>query len=231
MLGKVLEIRDFSIVVVADNHSPSILNPDFLKYNHIVPTDWELAMPPICIPPLSQVVFKNGVNIVAQSDRVTFWEDFETDDFSVKVPEVSSKYVDVLPYIDYRGIGLNFSGHVVADKEEDTQDFFLNRLIASGAWKSFQGNSPDVAVKFTYPTNSGYLTMAVESGILGESPDTELVPVLIFQANFHRKISGSTNQEKTSQVKEYIKNWQTDLNTFKSLVSDTFLFSDEGKDL
>lgn len=223
MMNKVVEIQDFSIVVVADNQSPSILNPDFLKYNHIVPAQWELAMPPICTPPVSQVVFKNGVNIVAQSDGVTFWEGFEPDNFSVEVPEVAYKYIEVLPYIGYRAIGLNFTGHVVIDKHDDLQNFILNKLIASGSWKNFQGNSPHVSIKFTYPMENGYLTIAVEEGGIQDNPNTQLLPVLIFEANFHRDISDSTNQEKTSQVKKYIQNWKIDFNTFKSLVEETFL--------
>lgn len=231
MLSKFVEIQDFSIVVVADNQNPSILNPDFLKYNHIVPAEWELAMPPICTPPVSQVIFKNGVNILAQSDRVTFWEAFEPDDFLVKVPEVSSKYVEALPYIGYQAVGINLTGHIVADKEDDAEYFVLNRLIASGAWKSFQGSSPDVAVQFTYPMDDRALSITIQGGFLEEAPDNKPVPIVIFTANFHRNISGSTYEEKVSQLKEAIQSWETDFNTFKSLVEGTFIFSDEGKEL
>lgn len=223
MLDKIVEIREFSIVVVADNQSPTILNPDFLKYNHIVPAEWELAMPPICTPPISQVVFKNGFNIVAQADKVTFWQPLDAENLLINVPEVSQKYVEALPYISYRAIGINLTGHVVADKEEDTQNFILHNLIAPGNWKNFQGYAPDVLVQFVYRLENGTLMIAVQRGIIQENPENGASHILIFAGNFHRDVSGISNEEKFQYVKEAIQSWETGVNTFKSLVEEIFL--------
>ena len=61
-----LDIQELAAVVVARNHNPTILNPDFLKYNNIVPANWELAESPLCTPPVAQVKYTNGISIVAQ---------------------------------------------------------------------------------------------------------------------------------------------------------------------
>jgi hypothetical protein len=49
-------IQDLTLVVVARNHNPTILNPDFLKSTHIVPEHWELAAPPFCVEPVASAI-------------------------------------------------------------------------------------------------------------------------------------------------------------------------------
>lgn len=188
MLSTNVEVRDFSIVVVAENQNPSILNPDFLKYNHIVPADWELAMPPICTPAVSQVVFKNGVNIVAQSDKVSFWEVLDTEHIVFTVPEISCKYIDIVSYLDYRAVGININAHIILEKKEENQDTVLTKLITSGKWKNFQGKSPNAVVQFTYKLDNANLTIAIQEAVIPKMPNNELVPIINFSGNFHRDL-------------------------------------------
>lgn len=218
---KNLEIQDFSIVLVAANQSPSILNPDFLKYNHIVPAEWELGMPPISIPPLSQVAYKNGFNIIAQEDRITFLQ--SDNKFLAEVSEVSFKYVDTLRYLNYQAIGINFSGYVILNKVEKSYDFILEELIAPGAWKSFQGSSPSLAIQFTYQLSDVTLTVSVQRGNMEDSSNNIVTPLLLFSANFHRDLVNIVDEERILEVKRIIQSWETDFKLFHSLVEDTFL--------
>jgi hypothetical protein len=218
---KVLEIQSFSMVLVAVNQNPSILNPDFLKYNDIVPVEWDLGMPPISTPALSQVVYKNGFNIIAQGDKITL---LQSDNKSLtEVSEVSFKYVDTLPYLNYQAIGINFNGYVILDKIEKSYDFILDKLIAPGAWKSFQGSSPSVAIQFVYPLSDATLSVGVQRGNMEDSFNNIVAPVLLFSANFHRDVVNSIDEERVLEVKKIIQSWQADFNTFHSLVEDTFL--------
>ncbi|MEH2058497.1 MAG: hypothetical protein V7K97_20560 [Nostoc sp.] len=223
MLSKNVEVRDFSIVVVADNQNPSILNPDFLKYNQIVPPDWELAMPPICTPALSQVVFKNGVNVVAQSDRVTFWEALDNDNLVFQIPEISCKYIDIVPASDYRAVGININAHLLIANKEDNQDTVLTKLISQGKWKNFQGKSPNAVVQFTYQLDSANLMIAIQEAIIQQNHNNELVNVLNFSANFHRELINGSYPEKISYVKNVIQYCKSDFEIFISFVEEAFL--------
>jgi len=66
-MPKRLIISELAIVVAAQNHNPTILNPDFLKHSQIVPKEWVLREPPLCTEPLARVAYTNGVTLVAQS--------------------------------------------------------------------------------------------------------------------------------------------------------------------
>ncbi|MEH1892183.1 MAG: hypothetical protein V7K92_22935 [Nostoc sp.] len=223
MLGKNVEVRDFSLVVMADKQNPSILNPDFLKYNQIVPPDWELAMPPICTPPVSQVVFKNGVNIVAQSDRLTFWEVLDADNLVFEIPEIVCKYIDIVPYVDYRAVGININAHIIKEEKEDNQDTVLAKLIASGKWKQFQGKSPNTVVQFTYPLDNGSFTISIQEVVISKIQNNELVPVINFSANFHRDLIKTNYLERVSYLKNIIQSWKTDFDIFIFFVEEAFL--------
>lgn len=218
-----VEVRDFSIVVVAENQNPSILNPDFLKYNQIVPPEWELAMPPICTPAVSQVVFKNGVNVVAQSDRVSFWEALDTEHLDFKVPEISCKYIDVVPSVDYRAVGININAHLIIENKEDNQDIILDKLIASGKWKSFQGKSPNAVVQFNYKLeNDTNLMIAIQEVVI-QNNNSDLVNIINFSANFNRELTNGTVPERISYMKNIIQSWKNDFDNFISFVEETFL--------
>jgi len=222
MLSKNVEVRDFSMVLVAENANPSILNPDFLKYNHIVPDDWELAMPPICTPPVSQVVYKNGVNIVAQPDKISFGEFIDTEKI-YKIPEISSKFVDVVPNLNYQAIGINFNAHILVEQKDKEQDIVLTKLIAAGKWKNFQGKSPNTVVQFVYQFGDSNFTIAIQEALMQNPPDDQQTPIMTFAANFHRQLVGINLQEKTTHLKKVIQSYQSDLNKFICFIEENFL--------
>jgi hypothetical protein len=92
-----ITIQELALALIAKNHSPTLLNSDFLKYSGIVPSDWELARPPIFSPQISQVAFTNGINIVAQSNAITFIESLSTKpQEDIKIPAIIRKYVEAL---------------------------------------------------------------------------------------------------------------------------------------
>ncbi|KYC35713.1 hypothetical protein WA1_07865 [Scytonema hofmannii PCC 7110] len=223
MLNKNVEIRDFSIVVVGDKQNPSILNPDFLKYKQIVPSDWELAMPFICTPALSQVVFKNGVNVVVQSDRVTFWEVSDSDNPVFQIPEIFCKYIDIVPAVDYRAVGININADLLVENQENNQDTVLSKLISEGKWKNFQGKSPNTVVQFTYQLDNTNLVIAIQEAIIQKNSKNEIGNVLNFSANFHRELINGTYPERISYVKNIIQLYKRDLDTLLSFIEQAFL--------
>lgn len=64
------QVQELLIVIAVRQQNPSILTADFLKYTGIIPSDWELARPPVLTNTAAQVVYQNGVSIVAEVNRV-----------------------------------------------------------------------------------------------------------------------------------------------------------------
>lgn len=220
---KSLSVRDFEVVIVAQNHNPTILNPDFLTHSQIVPSEWELAEPPLCADPVAQVKYKNGIRILAQPQTVTFGQSLigraEAD---ICVSEIASKYVSALPHVDYRAVGTNPKGHVVTDSVEEAQRFAIDRFVAPGPWTQFGDQPVRASVQFTFAVNGAVASFRMEWGSL-PLPDSDGVPAVLFAANFHRDIQETRPPERVARVVEILRGWRSDLDTFHHVVEHVFL--------
>src|SRR4030043_307057 len=106
-----ITLTNFSIVVLAQAHNPSILNPDFLKNNNIVsPTFTPKTV--VCSMPVAQVVYDEGISILAEFERLQFIDTIpERIPGGSPIPEIAVRYVDTLPHVRYTAVGINFIGH------------------------------------------------------------------------------------------------------------------------
>ena len=100
-------LRSVSVVVTAEFHNPSILNPDFLRIRGIVPQDWNVAET-ITTPPISVVKYDNGVEWTVDQSRLTVAESSgpEFGD-TYRVHGLVVNYLRQLPHVPYRSLGLN----------------------------------------------------------------------------------------------------------------------------
>lgn len=220
-MEKKLNLQELTIVIVARNHNPTILNPDFLKYNGIVPDSWELSEGIVSSDLMSRVAYKNGISIIAQLDKLILTEALgDKTDQQIQGPTIVLKYVESLPKVDYRAAGINVRGHVKTDSQEEAQGFVSGSLITEGPWKTYQGQAPIVGVQFRYPREDGALTIRVDDSEFAEDDNT--TPCLLFASNFHHDIQGNPD-ERVGRVKEVILSWKSCLDTFRSLVAEVFL--------
>lgn len=218
-----LELFEISVVVLARNHNPTILNPDFLISNKIVSRDWELSEPPVCAYPVAQVKFKNKINIVAQLDKLIFSQNITGKTLEeVQINRIARTYVENLPHVDYRAVGINPKGFVKVQSREEAEKFVSDKLIVSGPWKTFKNMPSNVITQFKYLLADGSLSIKIENG-LSTLPDQEEFPVIFFGANFHHETVGETTKEKTDHVTKVINFWQKDIDDFLSFVNESFL--------
>ena len=121
-------LHSVSVVVTAEFHNPSILNPDFLKFRGIVPQDWNVAET-ITTPPVSVVKYDNGVEWTVDQSRLTVAERSgpEFGD-SYRVHGLVVKYLRQLPHVPYRSLGLNCQ---VRTPQTNPQRWLIKRFGAS----------------------------------------------------------------------------------------------------
>ena len=222
-----VELAEFSIVVLARSHNPTILNPDFLVYNGIVPEDWELEVDPICTEMVSRVVFANGVAIVTQPDRVIFTHTFglEHPD-QVGLPETVSKYVKILPHVGYRALGMNPKGYVMLASEQACQTY-VESFVSPGPWRDFGIKKPKYSVRFTYEIEGWISNLTVDLGKV-RVLDSKETPVVRFESNFHHEIVGENPKDRLQDLCGSIDNWEDVLRNYTNLVENVF-FKSEAK--
>jgi len=220
-----ITIQELALSLTAKNHSPTLLNSDFLKHSGIVPADWELARPPIFSPQISQVSFTNGTNIVAQSNAITFIESLNSkSQETAKIPDIARKYVETLPRTDYQTLSVNPRTFVTFEggNENAAREFITSNLLAKGTW-SDAGKSPvKAAVNLVYSLERGELNLSVAEALL-QLQDAEPTPAVLFSGSFQYEIAGELEGEKLQHLYKLLENWQPDLEAYREIVNQRFL--------
>lgn len=133
------KLDNVSVVILAQEHNPAIVNPDFLKTKGIVKNNWDIDnnAPTFSTPTLSLICFKNGVQWQVSPEKCTIAEKVESVEFkgSYLVQECAKKYVKTLKYIPYTALGINWNLSLDV-KEEDLQNWIKTRFLKSGKWQN-----------------------------------------------------------------------------------------------
>ncbi|MDJ0620793.1 MAG: hypothetical protein QNJ63_29330 [Calothrix sp. MO_192.B10] len=221
-MNKKLEIQELAIAIAAKNLNPTVLNPDFLKYSGIVPQDWEFARQPVYTNGLVQILFNNGLGIVAQSNRITIAEVLGTKNYeSVQVAEIACQLVEKLSQIEYANVGVNPRGFVTFDSEEKSHQYLCNNLLSAGAWQEFGEGKMNAGLQLSYPLKRGQLNLGINQANI-KFPE-QVVPAILFSGSFNYSLIGETPGERVQNLQQLVQNWQESVNTFEKLVTEKFL--------
>lgn len=223
-MSQTLITQEFGIIIAAKNHKPTILNPDFLKYSGIVPTEWELARQPIYTQSVSQVAFTNGIVIIAEPTRVMFIEAIENKPVEeIAVAAIAKKYVEALPNVEYEAVGINPRGYVAFEKDIDAARLFITEtLLSAGSWQE-AGTSPVRAtLNLAYTLERGPFYLSVNEAAL-RNPDETSTPIVLFSGSFSYEVKSETPVERKNSIHQGIDNWQADLLAYQEIISNKFL--------
>lgn len=208
--GPSIELVEFSIVVLATPNNPSILNPDFLQYNEIVGSDWQVLQDSlISNPAFAQVAFEGGLIVKAYPERVIF----EQSGGELVVPEVAKRYFQQVPYFPYSGIGINPKFFLRSTGEH--LPLMENIVRDQGAWMSFKDVAPTVQPKliYRYEERTIFLDVAHIERTIGDQTSSGI----LFQANVHRDVDGPNAQVRNKQLQSILDSWEDDLEDVRQL--------------
>ncbi|KST66844.1 hypothetical protein [Mastigocoleus testarum] len=221
-MNQPLTVQELVIVVAAKNLKPSILSPDFLKYSGIIPGEWEFAKKPVVNNNEARFSFKNGVNIIAEPHRVIFAEGItkKTDDMVI-IPEITRKYTQVLPGLDFQGIGINPRGFVAFAQEDAGRRFITDKLLSPGDWQDEGEVAMRASLNLMYKLQRAPLALNITEAALNQK--NKSIPIVIFSGSFSYQITGNSTEEKLSCANQVVENCFTDISTFSDLINNKFL--------
>jgi hypothetical protein len=222
---KKINLQELALVIAVKEIDPTLITPEFLKYSQVVPADWEVAGQPIRNFQGSQVTFQNGVSVIAQPQRISFAElavDKEAD--ALISAQLAVKLVDVLPSLNYVGVGINLRGYI--DFGSDTRqarDFMFQNLLAPGAWKQL-GNAPvQAGINLGYTFDDRRLNLTINEATL-QTPDRQTNEIALFNGNFDYDVATTiAPAAHTQRIKQIVSNWQRDFELYKEVVGQFML--------
>jgi hypothetical protein len=191
----------------------------------MVPPDWELARPPILGPQISQLAFTNGINIVAQSNAITFIESLSAKPLEdTKITAIIRKYVEALPRTDYQTLSINPRSFVTFEEgdENAASEYITSTLLSKGTWFEVGKSPVKAAVNLVYSLEQGELNLSVAEALL-QLQDAEPTPAVLFSGNFQYEIAGELEGEKLQHLYRLLENWQPDLEAYREIVIKRFL--------
>lgn len=208
---------ELSIVLVANQNDPSILNPDFLRHNGIVDTGLQLKEPPISTPMFSQAIFEGDVGIRAEPNRFVFEQRGQplTED-ACTIPEISERFLKTVSNVPYSAIGINPRSVKLSNKA--TRYSVTDTLIEGGKWMSFKDVQPDVHLKAIYNYEKRTITLDV-GGVEAKGNDGTMSSGLLFHANIHRNIGANEQGQRIEEVLSILSAWKNDISDFNDLVA------------
>ena len=216
-------IEELTISIVIKNLNPTMLSNEFLTMSGIVPADWELARQPVTNPRGSQVSYKNGVNVIAQPNTISFVEAIANKDVKqLQFAQIADKYVHKMSNAEYQG--LSISPKIIAPfPEEDSGKNFINeKLLGQGPWRDFGNTPPQAAMELFYQLEDCQLGLKVNPARLQQPNDT-VISAVLFAGNFAYNMTNITGEEKIKKLSQKINNWDQDLDIFRELIYEKFL--------
>lgn len=212
------ELLQFSIVVSGDAHNPTILNPDFLAIQGIVPHAWGWEVRQVITTPMmSMVQYVTGVLLQVQPDSLqvaTAGPDVHPT--RSKIPEIALGYVKTLPHVHYTGLGINFHSALILENPAET---IRDQFLRAGPW-STNHKLAGAGIRLLYPlAPTGRLLLSIDGGDVQQRGEDE-APVskqaMLINANFHRD---TTAHPATEEIERYLEGIHGDLNLYEALLS------------
>jgi len=220
--------EELAISIAARNFGPSVASLDFLQLSGVVPKDWQLARKPAANRQAAQLVFQNGVSILAQENTITVSQALTKNSDSgasttPEVPGLVDRYLDKLSEAEYQAVTISPRILVAFPPGDDTaQSFIVNRMFAPGPWRDIGTAPVQAAVNLFYQLDRCRLTLAVNQAMIRQ-PEKPMMPALLFAGSFIYPASGADTSAKIAGMHHSISMWSSDVNAFREIVHQKFL--------
>ncbi|MGY6530642.1 MAG: hypothetical protein ACXITR_12030 [Cyanobacterium sp.] len=218
-------IEELTLGIPIKNFNPTMVSAEFLQMGGVIPSDWEVTQTPIISPSGTQIIYQNGLKIVAQPGIINFIEGLGNKDMKdLNVANVAIKYIEKLSNAQYQGLSICPKIIVPFSGEENAGKKLINKeFLKSGNWSEFEGVEPQSALNLFYNLQGCSLAVNINPARLQQSNNI-VTPAILFAGNFTYKfdaIQGTEDRLKMLTTK--INSWQENLNTFRVLVNEKFL--------
>jgi hypothetical protein len=218
-----LILQELGIVVAMQQPNPNLVTAEFLKLSGIIPADWQLAREPINTDSAAQLLFTNGVSIVAEPNRIMFGENIgERDISTLTVAQVAHNYTEIFKLAKYAAIGINIRSYSPQASIQSATQYINHQLLASGSWQNYGTAPVQAALSLVYTLPGRQLNLDIAAAGM-QFAEQEITPVILFSGNFRYNLASSGLGETAAAVGRVLTNWQTDLSAYCELITDRFL--------
>jgi hypothetical protein len=218
-----LILQELGIVVAMQQPNPNLVTAEFLKLSGIIPLDWQLAREPINNDNLSQLLFTNGVSIVAESNRIMFGENIGDKDINtLTVATIAQRYLDIFKLAQYSAIGINIRSYSPQSTIQSATEYINQQLLCNGNWQKYGTAPVQAALNLVYTLTGRQLNLDVAAAGI-QFAEQEITPVILFSGNFSYNLTTPEPANNLASANQVLATWQNDLSAYCELITDRFL--------
>ena len=204
-----------TITLGAPGIDPGHINPDFLKYNGIVDSDWQVERPVIIEPGVSLVRYDNGLAFSAGESyiRVVHTGSSLTRE-TIFTADVMQRYLEVAPWpVEYHCVMTDWRG--IIRFNEDGLDLPASPLHSLAQKAQFGGIVPSMQARAAYGEDSDKSITVYLSELVEENTITGIQ----LNIHIHRDMDDVLSEERREFINSTLKNWQDDIKELEDLAS------------
>lgn len=205
MSEMVIQVHECSVVVLASLHNPTILHPEFLKSQEIVPDDWQpKTKETVCSLPFSRTAYTNGIVIVAEPNKLRVIDTEPPSKVaSSMAPGVAERYVRTLPHVKHTAVGINFEAFL---ERPNPTAMVVDRFIKDGPWLDEPLKLAGCGLRLQYALDIARVNISIDPAERhdagGEGKDG-----LLLKSNYHNDITGGTAEASSAEVQSIISRY------------------------
>jgi hypothetical protein len=214
--------QEIAIVIAVPVEDPTMLNEKFLKQAGIIPIDWQLEREPVYSDRVAQIMFTNGLSIVAQPDRIMFLEIVGARSIAaLHAGEVAQKYLATLKMADYRSVGINFRSYAPQNSPDAATAYINHQLLTAGSWQQYNHRQVRASVNLNYDLGDRQLNLSIDAATI-QFPTPLTHPAVVFSGTFSYDPTASSG-DRVAKISAIIGNWQQELTEFSSFITTQLL--------
>ncbi len=196
-----MRFTSVSIAILSQRNNPSLLSPDFLARNGIVPETWKPEPQGILVlPPLARITYENGVEFMLQEEKFQIRaNDPSRIEWAADLPRMTLAFLSTLPHVAYGAVGLNFEMREPAPTDDPKPPRLLDDMLKDGPWLVYGEECRTQTIRLQYRLPENIVLNLVINSLLAPTDDGP-TEGYSFDANFNHDFEAGQVGERRSYV-------------------------------
>lgn len=193
-----ISVLSTTIVILAQDHNPTILHPSFLVSQGIIPKEQKLLESPLCTPAFALVKYNSGIVFSVEINRFQVADSKPPEDFrSSEAPSLARKYIEKLEYVRYTAVGVNFTAAIEQDHPES---FIIRRFLVAGPWNDDKNKMSALGLRFVYQLPQATLTWSCDAGQFKRAGENETRKGIVISGNYQCDVTSESVLDDTKKA-------------------------------
>jgi len=216
-------VKDVIFRLGIADHIPPTLNAGFLQGAGVVPPDWSLAQEAICTAEGAQLVYDNGLILLAQGQIMSGQEPLDTPAAEhPQLAELLVRYCQALPLLSYQGLQTVLRVVIVYDGDiHAARRAVCEQLLQQGEWQTFGTVPMQPTLQLAYQLEDQMLTLTVAQAQVRQEEEA-IGSALVFAGTFEQVVGEG---EKLPQIQSMLRGWTTRRDLLLDLITNRFKLS------